>query len=152
MRPRLYGAPMTDNARRTGPAVEAHYQLLTWLTQTVERFPKAQKFLLGDRIQSIALDVLDALIEATYPRDRRSHLARANLGLEKLRFLMRLAFDQRHLDVRRYEHAARSIDEVGRLIGSCAKAHAAHAGSTPPHAGTPHRGGVNCDATTPPRR
>jgi hypothetical protein len=86
---------MSDNARRTGPAIEAHYQLIGWLMQTVERFPRSQKFLLGDRIQTAALDVLDALIEATYTRDRRGHLARANLGLEKLRFLIRLAFDQR---------------------------------------------------------
>lgn len=120
---------MTDNARRTGPAVEAHFQLLNWLMQTVERFPKAQKFLLGDRIQSTALDVLEALIEATYTRDRRPHLARANLGLEKLRFFFRLAFEQKHLDVRRYEHAARTIDDVGRLIGGWAKAHAAQSGS-----------------------
>jgi len=56
---------MTDNARRTGPALEAHYQLVNWLIETVGRFPKAQKFLLGDRIQSTALDVLEALIEAT---------------------------------------------------------------------------------------
>jgi hypothetical protein len=116
---------MINHARRTGPAVEAHYQLIAWLMQTVERFPRSQKFLLGDRIQTVSLDVLDALIEATYTRDRRGHLARANLGLEKLRFLLRLAFDQRHLDMRRYEHAARAIDEVGRLIGGWAKAHAA---------------------------
>jgi hypothetical protein len=120
---------MTDNARKTGPAVEAHYQLLNWLMQTVERFPKSQKFLLGDRIQRTALDVLEALIEATYTRDRRTHLARANLGLEKLRFFFRLAFEQKHLDVRRYEHAARTIDEVGRLIGGWAKAHAAQSGT-----------------------
>jgi hypothetical protein len=31
----------------------------------------------GDRIYSIALDVLEALIEATYTRDRRQHLRRA---------------------------------------------------------------------------
>jgi hypothetical protein len=109
---------MTDNARRTGPAVEAHCRLIAWLIETVERFPRSQRFLLGDRIQTVALDVLNALIEATYTRDRRGHLARANLGLEKLRFLMRLAFDRRHLDARRYEHGARSIDEVGRLVGS----------------------------------
>ena len=121
-----YAHAMTDNARHTGPAVEAHYQLINWLMTTVERFPKSQKFLLGDRIQSTALDVLDALIEATYTRDRRDHLARANLGLEKLRFLMRLAFEQKHLDVRRYEHAARAIDEVGRMIGGWAKAHASY--------------------------
>jgi hypothetical protein len=76
---------MADHARRTGPAVEAHFQSMQWLIPAVERFPRAQKFLLGDRIQTTALDVLEALIEATYARDRKAHLARANLGLEKLR-------------------------------------------------------------------
>ena len=113
---------MADNARRTGPALEAHRQFLKWLVPTVEKFPRSQKFMLGDRIQGTALDVLEALIEATYTRDRRTHLARANLGLEKLRFFCRLAHEQRHLDARRYEHAARAIDEVGRLVGGWAKA------------------------------
>ena len=119
---------MKDNARRTGPAVEAHQQLILWLVPTVEKFPRSQKFLLGDRILTTALDVLEALIEATYTRDRRSHLARANLGLEKLRVFMRLAAELEHLDLRRYEHAARAIDEVGRLVGGWAKAHAAQDG------------------------
>ncbi len=56
----------------------------------VERFPRKQKFLLGERIRAIALDVLERLIEATYTRNRRGHLAAANLGLEKLRFLLEL--------------------------------------------------------------
>ena len=63
------------NVRRTGPAVEAHQQFILWLVPTVEKFPRSQKFLLGDRIQTTALDVLEALIEATYTRDRRSHPA-----------------------------------------------------------------------------
>lgn len=125
---------MRDDARRTGPAVEAHYQLLNWLMPTIARFPREQRFLLGDRIQATALDVLEALIEATYTRERRAHLARANLGLEKLRFFMRLAHEQRHLDARRYEHVARAIDEVGRLVGGWAKASAAGAGAPNGHA------------------
>jgi hypothetical protein len=48
-----------DGARRTGPALETHYRFLLWLVPTVEKFPKSQKFLLGDRIQATALDVLD---------------------------------------------------------------------------------------------
>ena len=118
---------MADNSRRTGPAVEAHFQFIQWLVATVEKFPRAQKFLLGDRIQSTALDVLEALIEATYSRDRKSHLARANLGLEKLRFFFRLAMEMRYLDQRRYEHAARSLNEIGKLVGGWVKADAAHA-------------------------
>ena len=80
---------MSDNSKRTGPAVEAHYQFLTWLMPTVEKFPRTHKFTIGDRIEIAALDVLEALIEATYSRDRLQHLQQANLGIEKLRFLLR---------------------------------------------------------------
>jgi hypothetical protein len=27
--------PMTDNSKRTGPAIEAHYQFLAWLVPTI---------------------------------------------------------------------------------------------------------------------
>ena len=92
---------------------------------TLERFPRAQRFLLGDRIQRTALDVLESLVEATYTRRRQPPLTRANLGIEKLRFLLRLAHDLRYLDRRRYEHAARCLDETGRKIGAWMKAHRA---------------------------
>ena len=111
--------------RETGPALEAHYRFLLWLVPAVDRFPRSQKFLLGDRIQATALDVLESLVEATYMRQRGAQLARANLGIEKLRFLFRLAHDLRHLDSRRYEHAARSLDDTGRRIGAWRKAHRA---------------------------
>jgi len=111
-----------DPARTTGPALEATYRFLLWLVPTVEGFPRSQKFLLGDRIQSLALDVLEALIEATYARAREASLARANLGLEKLRLLCRLAKDLRCLDFRRYEYAARTLDEIGRIVGGWIRA------------------------------
>ena len=60
--------------------------------------------------------MLERLVEATYTRDRRRHLTAANLGIEKLRFLCRLAKDLGRLDARRYEHAARALDETGRLL------------------------------------
>ena len=75
-------------ARETGPALEFHYRFLLWLAPAVEHFPRRRKFLLGDRIQDTALDVLERLIEATYIRRRDEHLARANLGIEKLSFLV----------------------------------------------------------------
>ncbi len=112
-----------DRARETGPALEAHYRFIVWLVPTVEGFPRRQKFLLGDRIQQNALDVLEFLVEATYTRQRGPHLRRANLGVEKLRFLLRLAHDLHYLDLRRYEHAARCLDETGRKIGAWSKVH-----------------------------
>ena len=119
----------SDGARDTGPALESHYRFLVWLIPALARFPRGQKFLLGDRIQATALDVLDSLIEATWTRRRTQHLARANLGLEKLRFLFRLARDLRYLDRRRYEHAARRLDDTGRKVGAWSKTHRARTGT-----------------------
>jgi hypothetical protein len=124
---------MSDPAKRqsrqriTGPALESTNGFLRWLIPTVEKFPRSQKFLLGDRIQSGALDLLERILEATYDRDRAHALRAANLEVEKLRHLMRLAFDLRHLDERRYEYAARELDGIGRQIGAWRKTHEAHA-------------------------
>ncbi len=54
-----------EGAKRTGPALESMYRFVLWLVPTVEQFPRRQGFLLGDRLQATALDVLKRLIEAT---------------------------------------------------------------------------------------
>ena len=112
-----------EGGRRTGPALEAMYQLAKWLIPALDRFPRRQKFLLGDRIQTTALDALERLVEATFTRDRARLLDRTNVDLDKLRLLLRLSKDLGCLDARRYEHAARRIDEVGRLVGGWRRAH-----------------------------
>jgi len=114
--------PSAQAARATGPALEAMYQFLLWLVPTLEKFPRSQKFLLGDRLQTQAMAVLDSLIAATYSRDRAGFLRSANLELEKLRFGIRLAKDLKHLEFKRYEYAARAVDDVGRLVGGWIKA------------------------------
>jgi hypothetical protein len=57
--------PSGQSARATGPALEAMYQFMLWLVPTLEKFPRSQKFLLGDRLQNQAHAVLECLIAAT---------------------------------------------------------------------------------------
>jgi 23S rRNA-intervening sequence protein len=114
-----------DAGRRSGPALEAMFQFVVWLIPTLEKLPRSQKFLLGDRIQTAALDVLEGLIEATYSKARERSLGEANLGIEKMRFMFRVCVELRFLELRRYEHAARSLDEIGRMIGGWIKANRA---------------------------
>ena len=121
-----YGESTRKRARSTGPAIDAHYRFILWLVPTLERLPRTQKFLLGDRIQRIAIDILEALVEATYTKHRDEPLSRANLGIEKLRFLLRLCRDLNYLDARRHEFAVRSLDDTGRRIGAWRKTHRNH--------------------------
>ena len=97
-----------DRSRETGTALESHYRFLLWLIPAVERFPRAQKFLLGDRIQCTAVDVLEVLIEATYTKRRGN-------PLERPRHLMR-PMSEKPATQRRIRNAKRlgSVIESGR--------------------------------------
>ena len=61
--------------------------------------------------------LLEPLIRAKYTKNRQRLLEEANLTLEILRFQMRLAKDLQCLKVNSYGFAAKSIDEIGRLVG-----------------------------------
>lgn len=127
-----------SSARETGPALEAMYQFLLWLILHLEKFPRSQKFLLGDRLQTQALSVLESLIAATYlGQERTRHLRSANLELEKVRFGIRLAKDLGHLDFARYEYAVRSLHEVGSLVGGWLKTHSHVQAMVPPAQSVP---------------
>ena len=104
-------------AESTLKAVPKLYDVISWLLGRVEKFPRSQKFTLGDRIVNLALDMLELLIEATYTRDRLPLLRKANVQLEKLRYLIRLCHDFKLLSAKQYAYISNEINEVGKLIG-----------------------------------
>ncbi|MEA3427925.1 MAG: hypothetical protein U9Q84_01625 [Thermodesulfobacteriota bacterium] len=54
-------------SKKKGPdSITLTYDLLKWSIPTLEKFPKSQRFLLGDRIENHILDVLELLICANY--------------------------------------------------------------------------------------
>jgi hypothetical protein len=103
------------------PAVTKLYDIILWFLPQVEKFPRDYKFTLGDRIVENLLGSLDTLIEAVYTKDRNALLRKLNLNLEKLRYQTRLAKDLQALSMKKYEHAAREINELGKMIGGWMK-------------------------------
>ena len=96
-------------------------QFLQWLLPATEKFPKRVRFTFADRIDNLALDLAEDLIEARYSRDKQATLQRINLRLEKLRVLLRLCHRLRHLPHPGYQHAARAVNDVGRMLGGWIK-------------------------------
>lgn len=54
--------------RRGGPALEKAYCFLLGVVPVLEKFPRSQGFLLGDRIETTGFTVLEKLLDATYSK------------------------------------------------------------------------------------
>lgn len=104
-------------AASTVQAVPKFYDVILWILGRVEKFPRSQKFTLGDRTVNLALGTLELLIEATYTRDRLPLLQKTNVQLEKLRYLIRICHDFKLLSPKQYAYISSEINEVGKLVG-----------------------------------
>jgi hypothetical protein len=98
-------------------AVQSCHELLLWVIPQIDKFPRVRRFTLGERIETGLLRVLELLVEAAYSRNKDESLRQANLQLELVRHLWRLAHELKVMATRQYEHGAVLIDDLGRQIG-----------------------------------
>ncbi|MEO5369200.1 MAG: diversity-generating retroelement protein Avd [Magnetococcus sp. DMHC-1] len=96
-------------------------EFLKWLLPTTEKFPRRVRFTFANRIDTLALDVVEDLVEARYSRDKREILKRTNLRLEKIRVLLRICHEERFLSHDAFEFAIKGVDETGRMLGGWMK-------------------------------
>jgi hypothetical protein len=94
---------------------------LKWLLDVTEKFPKRARFTFADRINGIALDLVEDLVDARYSKNKVLVLRSANFRLEKLRVLIRISFENQLLSQKAYQHAVYSINEVGKMLGGWTK-------------------------------
>lgn len=102
-------------------AVSRMYELLKWLLPRIDNFPRSRRFTLGDRIENTATEILMALVEAQYTRERKALLESANRDIAKLRFLLRMCLDTGIWSTGQYEHASVYLVDVGRQVGGWSK-------------------------------
>lgn len=103
------------------PIFAKTYDLMVWLAPALTKFPKDQRFRLAARIDDSLFTFHGHLLRAAHSARRRPLLLEADLELEKLRVYLRLAQDTRCLKFEQYEHAARLVNEVGKLLGGWLK-------------------------------
>jgi len=112
------------------------YDVVKWLLERVDSFPKNQRFVFGQRLADRAIDVLELLVEAAYNPRKADLLSRANRQIEVLRWLVRLAKDRDLFTMRQYGFACKGLTECGRMVGGWLKQSAAKEGTanapTPP--------------------
>lgn len=104
--------------RPQSPIFVKTYDFLLWLIPLTLKFPKSQRFLLAERLSKMALDFYDLILTAVMEPERQDvRLDEADKLLTKIRLYVRLSYDLHCLSLGQLEHAARLMDEIGRLIG-----------------------------------
>lgn len=105
------------------PLFSKFYDWLLWLTPCVEKFPKAQRFLLASHLLDTSYACHGELIRArkVSGEERKQALLQADILLETLRLQWRLAHELRCVTPAQYEHGTKLLNEVGRLLGGWRK-------------------------------
>lgn len=94
---------------------------LKWLLITTDSFPKKSRYTFADRLNNLALELVEDFVEARYTKNKALILRRANMNLEKMRVLLRVCYECRFLSRKGYEHASYCINEVGKMLGGWIK-------------------------------
>ena len=96
-------------------------EFMKWLLPTTEKFPKRVRFTFSNRMDNLALDIVEDLVEARYTHRKADRLKGVNLKLERLRVLLRISHELGFLPHKSYEFAMRSLNDVGRMLGGWIK-------------------------------
>ncbi len=79
-----------------------------------DHFPKKSRYTLGDKIDSRFLNVLELISIATYqnPTEKLPTLDRAIMGIDVLKFLLRVAWELHILDDKKYTALSEGVQET----------------------------------------
>ncbi len=97
------------------------YTFNLWLFPLVSKFPKAERFVLGQQIETLALRITMGIMHANTEQIKLPRLKQVSVDLDMLRMMIRLAHDLRFITTKQYAHASEHMGEIGRLLGGWMK-------------------------------
>jgi len=106
---------------KESPIFSKTYDFVAWLIPLTVKFPRQQRFVLASALQHEALRFQSLLIEAVHLPQPGLALQDADAELDKLRTHLRLSKDLACIAPSQYEHAARLLVEIGKLLGGWRK-------------------------------
>lgn len=95
------------------------HETLKWIIPQLDKFPRVRRFTLGERIETLLLQVLERCIEAAYGagRDKIRALHRASQHLSVVKHLWRLCFELKVIPPKTHTHGSKLLADLGNQIG-----------------------------------
>ncbi len=89
----------------------------------MRNFPKDFRYTLGGRIDSLFLEIIEAAFSASVSikEQKLSHIRKASLKLDVLKFFLQVAWEGKALDSKKYIVMSQRLAEIGRMLGGWQK-------------------------------
>lgn len=106
------------------PVFQKSYDLYRVLHETVKKYPKADRYSLGETTKLKTLELIEAITKAGYSKKewKASFIDQAITSLEIVKIFIRLAYDTKTIDQKRYIDLQEKIQEIGRMLGGWKRA------------------------------
>ena len=95
------------------------YDFYKNLSQAIEKFPKTKRYGLGQKLDQIALELIEFIVRASYlQREQKPPvLEKSIVSADILKILLRLAKDNKAIDNKKYLQLESNLQEIGRMLG-----------------------------------
>ncbi|MCK9293437.1 diversity-generating retroelement protein Avd [archaeon] len=97
------------------------YDFLLWLYPEIKKFPKSEKYTLGERLKNTTESLLLNIVLINKNKSKQEYLKKADLDLGLLRILLRLSSDLKVMPFKKYEIASKKVNDMGNLLGGLIK-------------------------------
>ncbi len=100
------------------------YVAYAFWNDVLNKFPKAQRYLLGIKCAEYLLGVLELILAAAQTieaKEKSTNLRRASVKLDALKLLVRLCKDCKCVSNASYLQMESKLQEIGRMLGGWLK-------------------------------
>jgi four helix bundle protein len=95
------------------------YNLLLYLFPEIKKFPKSDKYTLGEQIKKTLISFLKNIV--LFSKHKKCCLQEADSDLEIIRVYVRLCFDLKIITFNKYETISKKTNDIGNLLGGLIK-------------------------------
>ena len=99
------------------------YDFYKHLYENLRTISKRERFTWGNRVDQLAIDVLSLSAQATYlpKQKKREALENMSANVDLLKIILRIGFDLRILDQKKYIARQGELQEIGKMLGGWMK-------------------------------
>ncbi len=105
------------------PVIRKFSQAYALWRELIPHIPKSSRYTLGEKIDTLFVESIECLYSAVYakPNERIWSVVKSAIKLDTLKFFLKLTWETKQIDMKKYIALSEILDEIGRMTGGWIK-------------------------------